>query len=65
VDKKLVEDVTTDLTENTSALFVVGEGQASAVIGALGPYKGKVYQTTLDADAEAQIQAALDVARED
>jgi uncharacterized membrane protein len=65
VDKKLVEDVTTDLTENTSALFVVGEGQASAVIGALGPYKGKVYQTTLDADAEAQIQAALNVARED
>ncbi len=65
VDKKLVQDVTEDLTENTSALFVVGEGQASAVINALGPYKGKVYQTTLDAEAEAQIQAALDVERKD
>jgi uncharacterized membrane protein len=65
VDKKLVEDVTADLTDNTSALFVIGSGQSSAVIGALGPYKGKVYQTTLDAEAEAQIQSALDVARED
>lgn len=61
VDKKLVEDVTADLTEDTSALFVIGSSTSpSAVIGALEPYKGKVYQTTLDAEAEAQIQAALD-----
>ncbi len=61
VDKKLVEDVTADLTENTSALFIMGESQApSAVIGALNPYKGKVYQTTLDPETEAQLQAALD-----
>ena len=65
VDKKLVEDVTADLTNDTSALFVMGTGQASAVVGALGPYKGKVYQTTLDTEAEAQIQAALDKAQED
>jgi uncharacterized membrane protein len=60
VDKKLVEDVTNDLTENTSALFVLGEGTASAVVGALEPYKGKIYQTTVDAETEAQLQAALD-----
>ena len=60
VDKNLVNDVTADLTENTSALFVIGDGNASAVVGALEPYKGKVYQTTLDAETEAQIQAALD-----
>ena len=48
IDKKLVEDVTADLTENTSALFVLGTGNASAVIGALEPFKGKVYQSTLD-----------------
>jgi uncharacterized membrane protein len=61
VDKKLVEDVTTDLTENTSALFVIGSSQSpSAVIGALEPYKGRVYQTTLDSETEAQLQAALD-----
>ena len=61
VDKKLVEVVTADLTENTSALFVVGSSNSpSSVIGALEPFKGKVYQTTLDAETEAQIQAALD-----
>ena len=54
-------DVTADLTENTSALFVLGSSTApSAVIGALDPYKGSVYQTTLDSETEAQLQAALD-----
>lgn len=60
VDKKLVEDVTADLTPDTSALFVIGSGNASAVVGALEPFKGRVYQTTLDPEAEAQLQAALD-----
>jgi uncharacterized membrane protein len=60
VDKKLIEDVTNDLTTDTSALFVIGEGSAAAVVGALEPFKGKVYQTTLDSEAEAQLQAALD-----
>ena len=60
VDKKLIEDVTNDLTANTSALFVIGEGSAPAVIGALKPFKGTVYQTTLDSETESQLQAALD-----
>jgi uncharacterized membrane protein len=60
VDKKLIEDVTNDLGENTSALFVLGEGSPSAVVGALEPFKGKIYQTTLDSETEAQLQAALD-----
>ena len=65
VDKKLVEDVTSDLKENTSALFIMGDSNSpSAVIGALEPYKGKVYQTTLDSETEAQLQAALDKEKE-
>jgi uncharacterized membrane protein len=61
VDKRLVEDVTNDLAENTSALFVIGSASSpAAVVGALEPFKGKVYQTTLDSDVEAQLQAALD-----
>jgi uncharacterized membrane protein len=60
IDKRLVEDVTADLTANTSALFVIGSGQPAAVIGALEPFKGKVYQTTVDSEVEAQLQAALD-----
>ncbi len=61
VDKRLVKDVTEDLSENTSALFVLGSAASpSAVVGALEPFHGKVYQTTLDPETEAQIQAALD-----
>ena len=60
VDKKLIEDVTNDLSENTSALFVLGEGSTAAVVGALEPFKGKVYQTTVDTETETQLQAALD-----
>jgi uncharacterized membrane protein len=65
VDKKLIEDVTNDLGANTSALFVIGDGSTSAVVGALEPYKGKVYQTTVDAETEAQLQAALDHEQKD
>jgi len=60
VDKNLIKDVTSDLGPDTSALFVLGSGNAAAVIGALEPFKGKIYQTTLDSEAEAQLQAALD-----
>ena len=60
VDKKLIEDVTKDLAPNTSALFVIGEGSPAAVVGALEPFKGKVYQTTVDPETEQQLQAALD-----
>jgi uncharacterized membrane protein len=63
VDKKLVEDVTADLAADTSALFVIGSGSPAAAVGALEPYKGKVYQTTLDSETESQLQAALDKER--
>ena len=59
VDKQLIEDVTSDLTANSSALFVVGTGSAAALVGALEPFKGKVYQTTLDPELESQISDAL------
>ena len=60
VDKRLVQDVTADLGPDTSALFVLGTGSPAAVVGALEPFKGKIYQTTLDSETEAQLQAALD-----
>jgi uncharacterized membrane protein len=65
IDKGLVEDVTADLTADTSALFVIGSGQPAAIIGALEPFKGKVYQTTVDSEVEAQLQAALDEERKE
>lgn len=65
VDKKLIEDVTADLSPNTSALFVLGDGNSSAVVGALEPYKGKIYQTSVDSETEQQLQAALDKEQKD
>ena len=64
VDKNLVSDVTNDLMPGTSAIFVIGSGSPSALVGALDPFKGKVYQTTLDPETEAEIQRALDHAAE-
>lgn len=64
VDRDLVKDVTDDLTPDTSALFVIGTGRPGAVVGALEPFRGKVYQTTLDAEAEEQIERALEKQRQ-
>ena len=48
VDKQLIDDVDGGPTGDTSALFVVVTGTPAAVVGALQPFAGKVYQTTLD-----------------
>ena len=59
IDKKLVEDVTADLGPGSSALFLVETGSAAALVGALEPFKGKIYQTSLDPELEQQVSAAL------
>ena len=59
VDRQLIEDVESDLGADTSALFVVGTGNAAALVGALQPFNGKVYQTTLDPEVESQLNDAL------
>jgi uncharacterized membrane protein len=60
IDKKLIADVEADLTPASSALFVISDGSHAGMVGALEPFKGKVYQTNLDSETESQIQAALD-----
>jgi len=59
VDKQLVADVTADLTPGTSALFLLFDGSPAALVGAFEPYRGKVYQTNLDAELESQLNAEL------
>ena len=59
VDPQLVKDVTNDLTPGTSALFLLFDGSPAALVGAFEPYRGKVYQTNLDADLEAQLNEQL------
>jgi uncharacterized membrane protein len=60
VDADFVRDVSASLAPGTSALFVlVRDEQPAALVGALGKFRGKVYQTTLDPEFEAEIDAAL------
>ena len=59
VDPKFVDDVTAELTPGTSALFVLASGSAGALVQALRPFQGKVFQTTLDTDLEQALNDAL------
>ena len=60
VDKKFVQDVTETLKPGSSALFVIGSsGHPDVVAGALRPYKGTIYQTTLPTEAVETLQDAL------
>jgi uncharacterized membrane protein len=59
VDAALVRDVTNDMKPGTSAVFVLVEGHASALVGSVRNLGGKVYQTSLDPDLEQQLNQAL------
>jgi uncharacterized membrane protein len=63
VDQDFVKDVTDELQPGTSALFVVLNGGTGALTAALGPFKGKVHQTTLDPELEASLNDALKTGR--
>jgi len=60
VDQKFVKDVSNGLTPGSSAIFfLVRDGDAAQVRGALEPYKGTVYQTTVTTELEDQLKDAL------
>ena len=60
MDKKFVKDVTETLKPGSSALFVIGSSDNQAVVvGALRPFQGTIYQTTLDTQAVAALHDAL------
>ena len=63
VDKGFVDDVTNELTPGTSALFVVLNGDIGPLTSAVSPFKGKVFQTTLDPELEASLNQALETGR--
>jgi uncharacterized membrane protein len=59
IDKQLVTDVTNDLVPGSSALFILVEGSAAALMGLFANYRGKVYQSNLDPELEAQLNEQL------
>lgn len=60
VDKDFIKDVEAALQPGSSALFVLGRGDHAAIRAAMQPFKGKVYQTTLDSELEHELRRALE-----
>jgi uncharacterized membrane protein len=60
LDKKFVQDVTETLRPGTSAIFLmVNKADPEAVLTALRPFKGTIYQTTLPSDKLDALRGAL------
>ena len=60
VDKKFIKDVKEALTPGSSAiLFIISHENTGILISALEPYSGKIYQSSFDSEAEAEIRKAL------
>lgn len=60
IQKEFVKEVTDSLTPGSSALFfIVRDTDFAQVEGVLRPYTGKVYHTTLSAEAEQELRDTL------
>ncbi len=60
VQKKFVKEVSDKLQPGTSAIFlIVRHANADAVVAALKPYKGEIYQSTLDTEDEDTLRRVL------
>ena len=61
VQKSFVKEVSDALQPGTSALFlIIREANATAVLAALKPYKGTVYQTSLNEEDEESLRRVLE-----
>jgi uncharacterized membrane protein len=60
VDQKFVKEIEAALQPGTSAIFlIVRQADPNAVVAALKPYKGTVYQSTLSSEAEETLRRVL------
>ena len=60
IDSKFVKDVEQEMTPNSSALFIISrEDDPGQVIATLQNFKGKLFQTTLDSEAEEALRKGM------
>jgi len=60
VDGGFVKDVANDLPDGGSALFLlIKDGDIGLLIGSMRRYEGRVKQTTLDEEAEKELEESL------
>ena len=60
LDKKFITDVQDSLQPcNSGILFIVRHENVGLLITALEPYKGKIFQSSFDSEAEEEIRKSL------
>jgi uncharacterized membrane protein len=60
LDKRFIQDVQDSLQPgNSGVLFIVKHENVGLLITALEPYKGKIFQSSFDSDAEEEIRKSL------
>lgn len=60
LDKKFITDVQDAIKPGDSAvLFIVSKENVGLLITALEPYKGKIFQSSFDSEAEEEIRKSL------
>jgi uncharacterized membrane protein len=61
IDKKFVKDLQEAMPNNSSAIIVYArQANPAAVRAAIEPFHGKVFQSTLETDADEALHRALD-----
>jgi uncharacterized membrane protein len=61
IDRQFVQDISTSLQPDSSALFViVRDVDPTATIAALRPYQGTLHHTTFEPSVEAELRRALE-----
>ncbi len=60
IDRTFVEEVKAAMQPDSSALFVLGQGDETAVVAALRPYRGQLYHTNVSPDIEEALRSALE-----
>lgn len=60
IDSHFVEEVKESLKPGTSAIFLLYDGDTTAILAALRPYQGHLYHTNVPPDVEEGLRRALE-----